>query len=72
MFYRPNYKPYMSTKVHLNSLSACRYGLPDDALVLSCFNSLYKIDPAVLSVWVNVMKRVRQRSNFWRWALRNA
>ena len=27
-------------------------------LVLSCFNSLYKIDPAVLTVWVNVLRRV--------------
>jgi predicted O-linked N-acetylglucosamine transferase (SPINDLY family) len=37
------------------------YGLPpadSGALVLSCFNSLYKIDPAVLTVWVNVLRRV--------------
>lgn len=38
------------------------YGLPSEydrnALVLSCFNSLYKIDPAVLTVWVNVLRRV--------------
>ena len=34
------------------------FGLPDDKLVLSCFNSLYKIDPAILTVWVNVLRRV--------------
>jgi protein O-GlcNAc transferase len=37
------------------------YGLPPQdsgALVLSCFNSLYKIDPPVLTVWVNVLRRV--------------
>ena len=37
------------------------YGLPpvdSGKLVISCFNSLYKIDPAVLTVWVNVLRRV--------------
>ena len=40
------------------------YGLPEDALVLSCFNSLYKIDPPVLTVWVNILRRV-PRSVLW-------
>lgn len=35
-----------------------QYGLPDDACVFCNFNQLYKIDPATLDVWVNILKRV--------------
>lgn len=35
-----------------------QFGLPENKIVLSCFNSLYKIDPAILSVWVNILRRV--------------
>jgi predicted O-linked N-acetylglucosamine transferase (SPINDLY family) len=35
------------------------YGLPPEpALVFSCFNSLYKIDPPILTVWINILRRV--------------
>jgi len=35
-----------------------QYGLPDDAIVYCNFNQLYKIDPATLKMWVNVLNRV--------------
>ncbi|GFY38234.1 UDP-N-acetylglucosamine--peptide N-acetylglucosaminyltransferase 110 kDa subunit [Trichonephila inaurata madagascariensis] len=35
-----------------------QYGLPEDAIVYCNFNQLYKIDPATLQVWVNILKRV--------------
>ena len=34
------------------------YGLPEDAVVYCNFNQLYKIDPATLVMWLNVIKRV--------------
>ena len=38
--------------------SRASYGLPEDAVVYCNFNQLYKIDPATLEVWVNIMKAV--------------
>lgn len=35
-----------------------QYGLPDDAIVYCNFNQLYKIDPATLQSWVNILKAV--------------
>merc|ERR1719516_770583 len=35
-----------------------QYGLPDDAIVFCNFNQLYKIDPATLKMWVNILNRV--------------
>jgi len=35
-----------------------QYGLPDDAVVYCNFNQLYKIDPATLKMWVNILNRV--------------
>ncbi|KAI1301551.1 UDP-N-acetylglucosamine-peptide N-acetylglucosaminyltransferase [Halotydeus destructor] len=35
-----------------------QYGLPEDAIVFCNFNQLYKIDPATLASWVNILKRV--------------
>ena len=37
-----------------------QYGLPDDAVVYCNFNQLYKIDPATLRMWVNILNRVPQ------------
>lgn len=34
-----------------------QYGLPDDAIVFCNFNQLYKIDPATLKMWVNILNR---------------
>ncbi|XP_060064319.1 UDP-N-acetylglucosamine--peptide N-acetylglucosaminyltransferase 110 kDa subunit-like isoform X1 [Ylistrum balloti] len=35
-----------------------QYGLPSDAVVYCNFNQLYKIDPATLDMWVEILKRV--------------
>lgn len=34
------------------------YGLPDDAVVYCNFNQLYKIDPATMRMWVEILKSV--------------
>ncbi|KAL0902296.1 hypothetical protein ABMA27_000199 [Loxostege sticticalis] len=35
-----------------------QYGLPNDAIVYCNFNQLYKIDPAIMDVWINILKLV--------------
>ena len=35
-----------------------QYGLPDNTVVYCNFNQLYKIDPATLKCWVNILLRV--------------
>ena len=32
-------------------------GLPDDAVVLACFNNIYKITPEMLACWLRILKR---------------
>lgn len=44
-----------------------QYGLPDGAIVYCNFNQLYKIDPATLESWANILKRV---PNSVMWLLR--
>jgi predicted O-linked N-acetylglucosamine transferase (SPINDLY family) len=34
------------------------HGLPQDALVLCCFNQAYKITPQVLGLWVEMLQRI--------------
>lgn len=38
--------------------SRAQYGLPDDAVVYCNFNQLYKTDPGVVKMWVNILKNV--------------
>lgn len=38
--------------------SRMQYGLPDDAIVFCNFNQLYKTDPNVAKMWVNILKAV--------------
>nr|XP_034839789.1 UDP-N-acetylglucosamine--peptide N-acetylglucosaminyltransferase 110 kDa subunit-like isoform X3 [Maniola hyperantus] len=35
-----------------------QYGLPEDAIVFCNFNQLYKMDPVMMAVWVNILKKV--------------
>merc|ERR1711915_1152760 len=44
-----------------------QYMLPEDAIVFCNFNQLYKIDPATLKMWVNILLRV---PNSVMWLLR--
>ena len=41
-----------------------QYGLPEGAVIFCNFNQLYKIDPATLECWVNILKCV-QNSVLW-------
>ena len=40
------------------------HGLPDDAVVLCCFNQAYKITPGVFAAWMSVLRSV-PRSVLW-------
>ncbi len=42
-------------------------GLPEDALVLCCFNGTYKITPAEFDIWMRIMAKV-PHSVLWHWA----
>ena len=35
-----------------------QYNLPEDSVVFCNFNQLYKIDPATLKMWANILKNV--------------
>ncbi|KAJ2954228.1 hypothetical protein O0L34_g2471 [Tuta absoluta] len=35
-----------------------QYGIPDDAIVYCNFNQLYKIDPTVMDMWINILEMV--------------
>ena len=37
-----------------------QYGLPESAVVFCNFNQLYKIEPATMRSWLNILKRVPQ------------
>lgn len=52
----PDRPPTFPTDLPLTTRS--QYGLPDDAIVYCNFNQLYKIDPATLECWANILKRV--------------
>ncbi|KAI1713615.1 glycosyl transferase family 41 domain-containing protein [Ditylenchus destructor] len=41
-----------------------QYGLPDDAVVFCNFNQLYKIDPATLDMWCEILAKV-PKSVLW-------
>jgi protein O-GlcNAc transferase len=36
-------------------------GLPDDKIVYSCSNQLYKYDPETFATWCNILRRVPNR-----------
>jgi protein O-GlcNAc transferase len=39
-------------------LSRAEYGLPEDAFVFCCFNNLYKIEPSIFGVWMDLLRAV--------------
>lgn len=39
-------------------VSRAQYGISEDKFVFCCFNQMYKIDPAIFTVWMNILKRV--------------
>lgn len=45
--------------LHLKDMpSRSQYGISEDAFVFCNFNQLYKIDPTIFDVWMNILKRV--------------
>ncbi|ESP02148.1 hypothetical protein LOTGIDRAFT_111385 [Lottia gigantea] len=56
-------------EVPQNIILSCRsqYRLPEDAIIYCNFNQLYKIDPATLEMWLEVLKQV---PNSYLWLLR--
>lgn len=45
-------------------LTRATEGLPQDALVLCCFNNFYKVTPPVFGAWMEILRRV-PRSMLW-------
>ncbi len=45
-------------------LTRSDYGLPDDAIVLACFNNSYKITPEILDSWARILEAV-PKSVLW-------
>lgn len=37
------------------------FGLPEDKVIFSCSNQLYKYDPDTFTTWCNIFKRVPDR-----------
>jgi len=40
------------------SISRANYGLPPDAFIFGSFNTLYKIDPTLWAVWMQILADV--------------
>ena len=40
------------------ALSREEYGLPEDGFVFCCFNNLYKIEPSIFGVWMDLLRAV--------------
>lgn len=51
-------EPPLTMPTDLPFTSRAQYGLPENAIIYCNFNQLYKIDPATLESWVNILKRV--------------
>lgn len=57
----------LGSPTNLPLTTRAHYGLPENAVVYCNFNQLYKIDPATLESWVNILKRV---PNSFLWLLK--
>lgn len=55
--YQPNDDKRLLPTLHLTR-AAC--GLPENALVLCCFNNLYKLDPIIFDQWLSILHAVPQ------------
>ncbi|RVE46689.1 hypothetical protein evm_008652 [Chilo suppressalis] len=54
-------KKVATGEVKLNSIiytSRKQYALPENAIIYCNFNQLYKIDPSVMDIWLNILKLV--------------
>jgi predicted O-linked N-acetylglucosamine transferase (SPINDLY family) len=52
------YQPIDRRRIIAEPLARAAYGLPDDALVLCCFNQTFKITPGVFAAWMRILQDV--------------
>jgi protein O-GlcNAc transferase len=52
------------TEIDAAEQSRHQHGLPDQAFVLCCFNSHYKITPTIFGIWMRVLQKI-PRSVLW-------
>jgi protein O-GlcNAc transferase len=50
------YQPIDRKRVVAEPLARAAYGLPDESLVLCCFNQTFKITPAVFATWMRILQ----------------
>jgi predicted O-linked N-acetylglucosamine transferase (SPINDLY family) len=59
--YLPNtYMPHDEVQRCLSdhSFNRSEFGLPEDAIVFSCFNNAYKINPYIFEVWMRILAKI--------------
>lgn len=54
----PHAFPASAIEIDNREMSRKAYGLPTDAFVFCCFNSIYKIDPHLFSIWCSILRDV--------------
>jgi predicted O-linked N-acetylglucosamine transferase (SPINDLY family) len=62
---RPLYVDGSMIPLGYQAVPACRFsradaGLPEGRVVLACFNNIYKVTPAMFSVWLRLLQRSEQ------------
>jgi predicted O-linked N-acetylglucosamine transferase (SPINDLY family) len=62
---RPLYIDGSMIPLHSEPVTTCRFtrhdvGLPDNAMVLACFNNVYKFNPELFDCWLRVLQRSEQ------------
>lgn len=62
-----SYQPNDDTRAPvIDRVTRAEVGLPDDALVLCCFNNAYKLKPAFFAIWMRILAQVRD-AVLWLW-----
>lgn len=65
IIYLPSYQVNDSTKaISKTPITRADQGLKDENFIFACFNNAYKINPEVLTCWVNILSSV-PNSNLW-------
>lgn len=49
---------YMLDNSKITKLDRSKYGISEDKFVFCNFGQLYKIDPSIFTIWMNILKRV--------------
>lgn len=51
-----SYQPNDRQRAVADTISRIEYGLPDNALVLCCFNQTFKISPEIFACWMRILQ----------------